>query len=270
MRRRGARATTPVAVVTGAARGIGAATERTLSAAGWAVVATDLDSPEPGLRYQLASKEDLEAVVESCANPSAVLPLVVDVRHQEDVDAAVAAAAVEHFGRLDAALAAGVIIGGMRIWETSDDEYDKLFDINTVGVWRLARAAVPRMLAMPQLRNGRFLAVVSAAAHRGAASARCLRGGQTRGPWTRSRTCGRSPGHRHYGERSESWLDRHRDVGRERTHLWTVKHGALRAVTPARALTASRGDCAHLGLARWTGKQRDHRGRDRRGCRATV
>jgi SDR family mycofactocin-dependent oxidoreductase len=157
----------PVAVVTGAARGIGAATVRTLSIAGWAVVATDLAGPEPGLRYELATKDDLEAVVASCANPSAVLPLVVDVRQQDDVDAAVEAA-VEHFGRLDAALAvAGVIIGGMPTWETSDDEYRRLFDINTTGVWRLARAAIPSMLDVPQPRQGRFIAVASAAAHRG-------------------------------------------------------------------------------------------------------
>ncbi|MCC5697407.1 SDR family oxidoreductase, partial [Klebsiella pneumoniae] len=39
--------------------------------------------------------------------------------------------------------------------------------IDVTGVLNLARAAVPRLLAAPEPRNGRFVALASAAAHRG-------------------------------------------------------------------------------------------------------
>ena len=50
----------PVAVVTGAARGIGAATVDLLVAAGWQVVAVDRSADDPALDYALATKADLE------------------------------------------------------------------------------------------------------------------------------------------------------------------------------------------------------------------
>ena len=52
----------PAAVVTGAARGIGAATVDALVAAGWQVVAVDRCADDPALDYALATKADLEAV----------------------------------------------------------------------------------------------------------------------------------------------------------------------------------------------------------------
>jgi len=49
-----------VAVVTGAARGIGAATVHLLVAEGWKVVAVDACANDPALSYPLATVEDLE------------------------------------------------------------------------------------------------------------------------------------------------------------------------------------------------------------------
>jgi hypothetical protein len=52
----------PVAVVTGAARGIGAATVDRLVAGGWHVVAVDLCADDPSLDYSLSGPADLEAL----------------------------------------------------------------------------------------------------------------------------------------------------------------------------------------------------------------
>ena len=54
-----------VAVVTGAARGIGAATVRGLAAAGWAVVAVDRAGDDPRLPYPMGTESELHGVVAS-------------------------------------------------------------------------------------------------------------------------------------------------------------------------------------------------------------
>ncbi|MDY7106138.1 MAG: mycofactocin-coupled SDR family oxidoreductase [Actinomycetota bacterium] len=155
----------PVAVITGAARGVGAATARRLAAAGWCVGLVDRCADDPALRYPLASRADLDEVAAACGPD--VVTHVADVRDPEGLDAAVASVA-DRFGGLDAAIAAaGAIGGGPMTWETSDELWDAMIDINLTGVWRFARAAVPHLLARPEPRRGRFVAVASAAGARG-------------------------------------------------------------------------------------------------------
>jgi SDR family mycofactocin-dependent oxidoreductase len=150
-----------VAVVTGAARGIGAATVDRLVAGGWAVVAVDICADDPALDYALATPDDLRALGERHGDQ--VHPLVGDVRSRSDMDAAVDAA-VGEFGRLDAAVAvAGVVCGGPPLWETGDAQWDVQFDVNVTGVRHLAAAAVPVLLKAPEPRQGRVVAVASAA-----------------------------------------------------------------------------------------------------------
>jgi SDR family mycofactocin-dependent oxidoreductase len=155
----------PVAVVTGAARGIGAATVDALVMSGWQVVAVDRAADDPDLEYPLASPAQLAAVGER--HGDAVHTLVGDVRRAADMEAAVDEA-VRRFGGLDAAVAAaGVISGGLPLWETSDAQWDVLFDVNVNGVRRLASAAVPALLRRTPPRRGRVVAIASAAAFLG-------------------------------------------------------------------------------------------------------
>ena len=159
---------TRVALVTGAARGIGAATVDALVERGYAVVAVDGCSGEDGpdgVAYPLATQEDLVALGERHAD--SLITVVADVRRPSELTSAVGLA-VERFGRLDVAVAAaGVMVGGHSQWETPTEHVTTLFDVNTNGVWNTAAAVIPAMLNGPQPSGCRFVAVASAAGERG-------------------------------------------------------------------------------------------------------
>ena len=160
-----------VALVTGAARGIGAATVRGLAAQGWSVLAVDRCEDDPALPYRLGTREELDWVVAEAAaaggGPGTAAAMAADARDPAAMAGAVAEAE-RRWGGLDAALAvAGVIAGGVPLWQLPEDAERAVLDTDLGGVLALARAAVPALLRRPQPRSGRFLAVASAAATRG-------------------------------------------------------------------------------------------------------
>ena len=154
-----------VALVTGAARGIGAATVAALAADGWRVVAADRCADDPALPYALGTRAELDRVVASAAGRAVAVE--ADVRDPEALAAAVRLAE-ERWGGLDAAVAAaGVIAGGAPAWRVPAGQERAVLDVDLGGVLNLARVAVPALLRRPEPRRGRFLAVASAAATRG-------------------------------------------------------------------------------------------------------
>lgn len=156
-----------VALVTGAGRGIGAATTLALARAGWAVLAVDSCADDPALPYALASPDDLARVVNEAGAEGRVRGCFADVRDAEALVRAVTEAE-RQWGGLDAAVAAaGVIAGGLSQWEVPSAHERAVLDVNLCGVLNLARAAVPALLRRPPPRCGRFVAVASAAAARG-------------------------------------------------------------------------------------------------------
>ncbi len=156
-----------VALVTGAARGIGAATVRQLVDAGHHVVAVDSLAGEDGdVPYPLATRDDLDAVV-AAAPEGRVVPHAADVRDREALSAAVEVAR-ERWGRLDAVVAAAAVIaGGRPVWEAPQDELDLLWQVDVQGVWNTAAVTVPAMLAGASPAHGRFVAVASTAGTQG-------------------------------------------------------------------------------------------------------
>ncbi|MHB1711223.1 MAG: mycofactocin-coupled SDR family oxidoreductase [Acidimicrobiales bacterium] len=154
------------ALVTGAARGIGAATVRGLVEAGWAVMAVDRCSDDPRIPYPLGTEDELRTVVETtgCGD---VLTQVADTTDPGSLGLAVTRAEA-CFGGLDAVIAvAGVIAGGVPLWEMPEEQLGAVLSVDLGGPVCAARVGIPALLRRPVPRGGRYIAVVSAAATRG-------------------------------------------------------------------------------------------------------
>jgi SDR family mycofactocin-dependent oxidoreductase len=152
----------PLAVITGAARGVGAAVARRLAATRWSLVLVDACAPQPPLSYAMPAPADLEAVGDSCraAGAAAVVTLVADVADGAVRDKIRAALA----GRVPtAAVAVAGVIQGHPAWDMPDNGFDLMLRVNLYGVRHLADACVPSMVTAG---TGRFVAVSSAAALR--------------------------------------------------------------------------------------------------------
>jgi NAD(P)-dependent dehydrogenase (short-subunit alcohol dehydrogenase family) len=119
------------ALVTGAARGIGLETARLLHARGAAVTLTDLDSDE----VRAAAADIGERT----------LALAGDVTDRDSLDDAVAAT-VERFGDLDVVVAnAGVAPPVRTIASMDPDAFERVVEIDLLGVYRTVYAALPRV-----------------------------------------------------------------------------------------------------------------------------
>lgn len=118
-----------VALVTGAGGGIGSVTGRRFLDGGWHVAALDVKPVPPA----------------STGAPG-VAPIVADLRDVAQCRAAVAHT-IATFGRLDAVVnAAGVWTEGPSDL-TTEDEFDRVLDVNLKGLYFLTSAAIPHLEA---------------------------------------------------------------------------------------------------------------------------
>jgi len=154
---------TRVAVVTGAARGIGAATVRALCEDGWSVLAVDAAADDAALPYALGTRAELDAVAEE----TGARPFVADVRDLDALAASVADAE-SWAGGVDALIGcAGVIAGGAAQPDVPVERERAVLDVNLGGLLNLARVGLPALRRRPEPRAGRFVAVASSAATHG-------------------------------------------------------------------------------------------------------
>ncbi len=112
-----------VALVTGAAQGIGRAVALKLAQEGARIVVADLNLE--GARAVAAEVEALER---------ATLPLAVDVRKVEEIRTMVDAT-VARFGRIDIAVPCAGIVQMKRLLEVTEAEWDRIFSVNARGLF---------------------------------------------------------------------------------------------------------------------------------------
>lgn len=122
-----------VAVVTGAARGIGLATAGAFLDAGWRAVLVDVDGAE------------LDKAAASLAPADTVLALPADVSDPAQV-AAVEARVREAFGRADAVVNNAGIAVFKPILETTFDEWRRVLDVNLSGPFLMTQTFAPLMI----------------------------------------------------------------------------------------------------------------------------
>ncbi|WP_411722237.1 mycofactocin-coupled SDR family oxidoreductase [Mycetocola sp.] len=136
-----------VALVTGAARGIGRSTAVCLAEAGVNVVVTDVADQVAGLAYRTATSEDLERTAQLVRERGAqARTALVDVRDHDALVKSVEIATAE-LGGLDMVIAnAGVASWPTTTWQASEQQWNTMIDVVLTGTWNTCRAAIPAML----------------------------------------------------------------------------------------------------------------------------
>jgi NAD(P)-dependent dehydrogenase (short-subunit alcohol dehydrogenase family) len=121
-----------VALVTGAARGIGLATAKRFLAEGWQVALLDIET------------DLLKDAVTELEKPDATLALHCDVSDAAAVAAAVDAVA-NRFGRLDALINNAGVAVFAPLLETSDADWNRILAVNLSGPFICTKAVAPLM-----------------------------------------------------------------------------------------------------------------------------
>ena len=132
-----------VAVVTGAASGIGLACALRYAEEGAFVVGSDL-----------AESTDWERVAAAAKGSQFH---VVDVR-DADAQQAMADAAAEEFGRIDVLVTAAGVAGGGPVHQITVEEWERVQDVNLKGTFLSAKAVLPRMI---EQRSGSIITIAS-------------------------------------------------------------------------------------------------------------
>ncbi|WP_339227238.1 SDR family oxidoreductase [Oceanobacillus sp. FSL K6-2867] len=124
-----------VAIVTGAASGMGKAIAKLYAMEGAKVVVADLN-------FEGAA----EVVKEIIADNGVAVAVQVNVANQEDIDHMIDTA-VNEYGKLDILVNnAGIMDGFEPVADITDERWDLIFDVNTKGVMRSMRKAIPLFL----------------------------------------------------------------------------------------------------------------------------
>lgn len=144
---RGGRLEGKVALVTGAARGIGRAQAVRFAQEGADIVALDVCGPIDTVLVPHSTPEDLDTTASLVREAGGrVHTEIVDVRDLAGMQAATDRGAAR-FGGLDVVCAtAGITSRGMTV-ELDENAWRTMLDVNLTGVWHTCRAGAPHLIA---------------------------------------------------------------------------------------------------------------------------
>ncbi len=158
-----------VALITGAARGIGRATALTLAHEGADIFALDIANPDAlkaTLGYPLATSKDLQETQRLVRETGQrCLTMQADVRNMAQVQQAVARTIAE-FGKVDILVANAGILPRVPLVKVTDELWADTIGVNLTGVGNAIRAVTPHMISR---KSGRIVAVTSVHGRMGAA-----------------------------------------------------------------------------------------------------
>jgi NAD(P)-dependent dehydrogenase (short-subunit alcohol dehydrogenase family) len=194
-------------------------------------MALDRCSDDPRLPYRLGTEQELTDVVAHAqalaGGDASILPMIADAASSEEMSQAIETAE-RSFGGLDAVIAiAGVIAGGVPLWEMPVREQDAVLDANLKSVLVASRAGIPALLRRPVPRAGRFVAVASAAATRGLPMLAVYCAAKAGVHRAHPRTGGRATRLRCDRECRQPWLHGNAGPRRERPTVWLGVSGGL-------------------------------------------
>lgn len=138
-----------VAVVTGAARGLGRACATTFAREGADLVLLDIAHDLPGVPYQLGSESQLNYTAHLCRTEGvAVLPVPLDIRDFAAVQR-VLYLSLERFGTVDVLVnSAGIAApSGKSTHQITEAEWQLMIDVDLTGAWKMIKAVGPFMTA---------------------------------------------------------------------------------------------------------------------------
>lgn len=136
-----------VALITGAARGLGRAHALRLAQEGACIAALDICKDVASAHTNLAQPSDMDETVRQVEESGGrIFASSTDVRVFEEVQAAVDEC-VRRFGSIDIVCANAAITSFAPAWEITAEAWRDVLDVNLTGTWHTAKAAIPSMIS---------------------------------------------------------------------------------------------------------------------------
>lgn len=156
-----------VAIVTGAAHGLGASHALSLAREGSDVAAVDICHDLPYPKYPLGTEEELNSVVKEIQGLGRrAIGIKCDVTKSGEVEKMVKRVVAE-FGKIDILVNnAGIAVGAISVWEFPEEAYDLVVGVTLKGTFLCCKYVLPHMIDQ---NSGKVVNITSIAGREGQA-----------------------------------------------------------------------------------------------------
>jgi len=136
-----------VAIITGAAHGLGACHALAFAKEGASVAVTDVCQDPPDARYAMGKQDEMNSVVEEIqAMGQRAIGLRCDVSKADDVESMVKRV-LEEFGKIDILVNnAGIAFVATPIWKVTEEAWDLTVDVMLKGTYLCCKYVLPHMI----------------------------------------------------------------------------------------------------------------------------